>query len=58
MSPRLDIDSGYKTVVLSVALLPAFTQRIGIHTAVLVFNLYIVLFNDFGFDPASDGLII
>lgn len=40
-----------------VGLLPAFTKRISIHTAVLVFNLYIVLSNGFGLNPATNGLI-
>lgn len=40
-----------------IALLPAFTQRVSIHSAVMVFNLYIVLANGFGVDPASNGLI-
>lgn len=40
-----------------IALFPALFKQISIHTAVMVFNLYIVLTNGFGFDPASNGLI-
>jgi len=40
-----------------ISLLPAFTKQIGIHTAVMVFNLYVVLSNGFGLTPASNGLI-
>ena len=40
-----------------IALLPAFTQRISIHTSVMVFNLYFILANGFGFNPAGDPLI-
>jgi len=40
-----------------VSLLPAFTKRVSIHTAVMIFNLYIVLANGFGLLPGSNGLI-
>ncbi|GJM13032.1 MAG: hypothetical protein DHS20C12_14350 [Pseudohongiella sp.] len=44
-------------VLVVIALLPAFTKRISIHSVVLVFNLYIVLSNGFGLTPGSNGLI-
>lgn len=40
-----------------ISLLPAFTQRISIHSTVMIFNLYVVLSNGFGLTPASNGLI-
>lgn len=40
-----------------VSLLPAFTKRISIHAAVMLFNLYIVLSNGFGLNPVTNGLI-
>lgn len=47
----------FSFALVIVSLLPAFTKRISIHSAVMVFNLYIVLSNGFGFDPTSNGLI-
>lgn len=44
-------------ILVGIALLPAFTQRVSIHTAVLVFNLYFELANGFGLNPAGNGLI-
>ncbi|MBL4581047.1 MAG: hypothetical protein JKY29_04435 [Gammaproteobacteria bacterium] len=43
--------------IVAIGMLPAFTPRVSIHTAVMVFNLYIVLANGFGLTPTSNGLI-
>ncbi|PCI81388.1 MAG: hypothetical protein COB20_01715 [SAR86 cluster bacterium] len=54
----LDIRLTWISLALVViGLLPAFTQRISIHTAVLIFNLYFVLATGFGLIPSSNGLI-
>tara|TARA_B110000858_G_scaffold196741_1_gene256286 strand:+ start:1339 stop:1902 length:564 start_codon:yes stop_codon:yes gene_type:complete len=43
--------------VVIMAALPAFTKRVSIHATILIINLFIVVFNGFGFDPPSNGLI-
>jgi hypothetical protein len=54
----LDISLGWESLSLVIiALLPAFTQRISIHTTVMVFNLYFILANGFGLNPAGNPLI-
>jgi hypothetical protein len=52
--------SGQMTFILIVvimAALPAFTQRVSIHAVIMSINLLIVVFNGFGFDPPSNGLV-
>ena len=39
-----------------IGLLPAFTQRISIHSSVMIFNLGLVLANGFGLIPGSNWL--
>jgi hypothetical protein len=47
----------FSFALVVIGLLPAFTQRVSIHTTVMVFNLYIVLGNGFGLIPGSNWLI-
>jgi len=44
-------------VIVIISLLPAFTHRISIHSIVMLFNLYFLLSNGFGFTPETNGLI-
>ena len=44
-------------LLVAIAALPAFTKKISLHTAVMLFNLIFVLINGFGLSPASNGLI-
>jgi hypothetical protein len=45
------------SIVVIMAALPAFTQRVSIHAVIMSINLLIVVFNGFGFDPPSNGLV-
>jgi len=49
--------SWFSFALVLIGLLPAFTKQISIHSAVMVFNLFIVLSNGFGLNPTSNGLI-
>lgn len=47
----------FSFALVLISLLPAFTQKISIHSAVMVLNLYIVISNGFGLTPGTNGLI-
>ncbi len=60
LADTIILNFGFNWIGLSlvaIAVLPALTKHISIHTAVMVFNLIFVLINGFGLAPGSNGLI-